>query len=148
AGARGGAHRLLPPAPRGIQVPAVHRLHVGAAPGPEWQALQAPAARALLAALPGTGDLLERIGKGALVTGASRGVGSATAVALAEAGCDVACAARSTADQPQRTPGTLEETVARIEDAGGKGLAVPANLAVDDDVVRMVATTVEHFGRL
>ena len=52
-------------------------------------------------------------GKVALVTGASRGVGAATAVALAEAGCDVACAARATESSPQRTAGTLDETVAR-----------------------------------
>ncbi|MDQ1360646.1 MAG: citronellol/citronellal dehydrogenase [Acidimicrobiaceae bacterium] len=87
-------------------------------------------------------------GKVALVTGASRGVGAATAVALAEAGCDVACAARSTQSSPQRTPGTLDETIARIEAVGRRGLAVPTNLAVDDEVVAMVARTVDHFGRI
>jgi NAD(P)-dependent dehydrogenase (short-subunit alcohol dehydrogenase family) len=87
-------------------------------------------------------------GKVALVTGASRGVGAATAVALAEAGCDVACAARSTQSNPQRTPGTLDETIARIEALGRRGLAVPTNLAIDDDVVAMVARTVDHFGRI
>jgi len=87
-------------------------------------------------------------GKVALVTGASRGVGAATAVALAEVGCHVACAARSTMDQPQRTAGTIDETVARVEAAGRRGLAVPTNLAVDAEVEAMVATTVEHFGRL
>jgi citronellol/citronellal dehydrogenase len=87
-------------------------------------------------------------GKVALVTGASRGVGAATAVALARAGCHVACAARSTAAAPQRTPGTLEETVAAVEATGRRGLAVPTNLAVDAEVEAMVATTVDHFGRL
>ena len=87
-------------------------------------------------------------GKVALVTGASRGVGAATAVALAEAGCAVACAARSTAAAPQKTPGTLDETLDRIRAAGGRGLAVPTNLAAEDEVVRMVRTTAEHFGRL
>ena len=87
-------------------------------------------------------------GKVALVTGASRGVGAAIAVALAEHGADVACAARATADAPQKTPGTLDETVARIEAAGGSGLAVPTNLAQPDEVEAMVATTVDHFGRL
>ena len=86
--------------------------------------------------------------KVALVTGASRGVGAATAIALAEAGCHVACAARSTADAPQRTPGIIDETVRRVREVGRDGLAVPTNLAVEAEVEAMVATTVEHFGRL
>jgi citronellol/citronellal dehydrogenase len=90
-------------------------------------------------------DLAERV---ALVTGASRGVGAATAVALAGAGAAVACAARSTAAAPQRTPGTIDDTVARIESAGGTALAVPTNLADPAEVEAMVTSTVEHFGRL
>ena len=87
-------------------------------------------------------------GKVALVTGASRGVGAATAVALAQAGCAVAVAARSTKAAPQKTPGTLDETVAKIEAAGAQALAVPTNLAVEDEVVAMVETTASTFGRL
>ena len=93
---------------------------------------------------------MELKGKVAIVTGASRGVGAALAVALAEAGCSVSCAARSTADAPQTTPGTLDDTVERARRAGatvgGDALAVPTNLASQDDVVAMVARTVEHFG--
>src|SRR3954453_20520216 len=81
-------------------------------------------------------------GKVALVTGASRGVGAALAVALARAGAAVACAARSTSDAPQRTPGTLDETVARIRAEGGTALAVPTNLAAEDEVHAMVARTI------
>jgi NAD(P)-dependent dehydrogenase (short-subunit alcohol dehydrogenase family) len=84
----------------------------------------------------------------ALVTGASRGVGAATAVALAAAGYRVACAARSTAAQPQRTSGTLDQTVAAIEAAGGEAVAIPTNLAVVDEVEAMVRLTVDHFGGL
>ncbi len=87
-------------------------------------------------------------GKVALVTGASRGVGAAIAVALAEAGCHVACAARATRDAPMKIPGTLDETVERVEKAGRRGLAVPTNLAREDEVVRMVEQTAAHFGRL
>jgi NAD(P)-dependent dehydrogenase (short-subunit alcohol dehydrogenase family) len=87
-------------------------------------------------------------GKVALVTGASRGVGAATAVALAQAGARVALAARSTDTSPQRTPGTLEQTLARVHAVGGDGLAVPTNLAVEEEVVAMVRRTAEHFGRL
>jgi citronellol/citronellal dehydrogenase len=85
-------------------------------------------------------------GKTALVTGASRGVGAAVAVALARAGCAVACAARSTLDQPQRTPGTLDQTLDRIRALGGRGLAVPTNLANQDEVVAMVARTRAELG--
>ena len=85
-------------------------------------------------------------GKVAIVTGASRGVGAATAVALAAAGARVACAARATDATPLPTPGTIDGTVARIVDAGGEAIAVPTNLARDEDVERMVATTIERLG--
>src|SRR5580704_1583751 len=85
-------------------------------------------------------------GKVAIVTGASRGVGAATAVALAAGGCAVACAARATDVTPLPTPGTIDETVRRITDAGGRAIAVPTNLASDDEIARMVETTVERLG--
>ncbi|MEO8695466.1 MAG: SDR family NAD(P)-dependent oxidoreductase [Acidimicrobiales bacterium] len=87
-------------------------------------------------------------GKVAIVTGASRGVGAAAAIALAEKGCAVVCAARSTDAAPKRLPGTIDAVVEQIRASGGDGLAIPTNLANEDDVVAMVARTVEHFGRL
>jgi citronellol/citronellal dehydrogenase len=87
-------------------------------------------------------------GKVALVTGASRGVGRAIAVALAQAGVDVACAARATDRAPLKLPGTIDATVRDVDAAGRRGLAVPTNLAVDEDVEGMVRVTHQHFGRL
>jgi NAD(P)-dependent dehydrogenase (short-subunit alcohol dehydrogenase family) len=87
-------------------------------------------------------------GKVAIVTGASRGVGASVARCLAAGGGRVACAARSTTAAPQRTPGTLDDTVASIEAAGGTALAVPTNLARAEDVEAMLARTVEVYGRL
>ena len=88
-------------------------------------------------------------GKVAIVTGASRGVGAALTLALVREGCSVACAARATADAPQRTPGTLDDTVASANEVaahGAEAVAVPTNLAVQAEVEGMVATTVGHFG--
>jgi NAD(P)-dependent dehydrogenase (short-subunit alcohol dehydrogenase family) len=91
---------------------------------------------------------MELAGKVAIVTGASRGVGAATAVALAAAGARVACAARATDDTPLPLPGTIDETVRTIADAGGEAIAVPTNLAVVEDVERMVSTTIATWGRV
>src|SRR5690242_1675018 len=91
---------------------------------------------------------MELEGKVAIVTGASRGVGAATAVALAAEGARVACAARATDATPLPTPGTLDATVRRIRDAGGDAISVPTNLAKEDEVVAMVASTIDHYGRV
>ena len=85
-------------------------------------------------------------GKVAIVTGASRGVGAATALLMAERGCKVVCAARATDAAPVPIPGTIDETVRRITDAGGDALAVPTNLAKDGEVEQMIQATVDHFG--
>jgi citronellol/citronellal dehydrogenase len=82
----------------------------------------------------------------AIVTGASRGVGAATAVALGAEGARVACAARATDDTPMRTAGTIDATVRRITEAGGSAIAVATNLARDDDVRAMVAGTIDAYG--
>jgi 7-alpha-hydroxysteroid dehydrogenase len=76
----------------------------------------------------------------AIVTGAGRGIGAATAVALAEAGADVVVSAR-TRDQ-------LEEVAARVEAAGRRALVVPADLSDLDAVAALAPAAVEAFGRL
>jgi NAD(P)-dependent dehydrogenase (short-subunit alcohol dehydrogenase family) len=84
----------------------------------------------------------------ALVTGASRGVGRAIALALADAGADVACAARATDATPLKLPGTIDATVREVERRGRRGLAVPTDLARAEQVEAMIGRTIEAFGRL
>jgi NAD(P)-dependent dehydrogenase (short-subunit alcohol dehydrogenase family) len=91
---------------------------------------------------------VELAGSVAVVTGASRGVGAATAVELAAAGARVLCAARATDAAPVPIPGTIDGTVRAITDAGGTAVAVPTNLAVEAEVQAMVDTAVERFGRI
>ncbi len=91
---------------------------------------------------------MEIAGKVALVTGASRGVGRAVAIALAAAGANVACAARAADDAPLSLPGTVDDTVRAVEATGQRGLAVPTNLADPVQVERMVTTTIAQLGRI
>jgi NAD(P)-dependent dehydrogenase (short-subunit alcohol dehydrogenase family) len=65
----------------------------------------------------------------ALVTGATRGAGRGIAVALGEAGFTVYCTGRSTREQRSEIdrPETIEETAELVTDAGGRGIAVPAD---------------------
>lgn len=76
----------------------------------------------------------------AIVTGAGRGIGAATAVALAEAGADVVVSAR-TADQ-------LDEVAAAVGRAGRRAEVVPADLSDLDAVAGLVTRAREAFGRL
>lgn len=79
-------------------------------------------------------------GKVAVVTGGSRGIGRAIAIALAEAGADIVVAARK--------PESLEETVAEIAKTGRRALAVPTNVRETEALKNLVAETKRQFGRL
>ena len=76
----------------------------------------------------------------AVVTGAGRGIGAATAVALAQAGADVLLSARS-ADQ-------LEAVAAQVEAAGRKAVVVPADLSDLDAVAGLAESAMNAFGRI
>jgi len=76
----------------------------------------------------------------AIVTAAGRGIGAASALALAECGADVVIAAR-TADQ-------LDDVAAQVKDRGRRAVVVPADLSDLDAVTGLVDTAREEFGRL
>ena len=78
--------------------------------------------------------------KVALVTGASQGIGRATALALAEAGAQVVAAARN--------EGKLAAVVQEITVAGGEAIALRMDIADADQIKAGFKQTLERFGRL
>jgi len=85
-------------------------------------------------------------GRAAIVTGASRGLGRAIALALAADGAAVAVAGRTEEVWDDRLPGTIGETVADIEAAGGRAVAVRADLTDRDQIAGLVASAREALG--
>jgi NAD(P)-dependent dehydrogenase (short-subunit alcohol dehydrogenase family) len=79
-------------------------------------------------------------GRFALVTGASRGIGAATAEALGRAGAHVILTAR--------TAGDLEGVEERIHQAGGGATIAPMDLTESDSIARLAAAVAERWGRL
>jgi NAD(P)-dependent dehydrogenase (short-subunit alcohol dehydrogenase family) len=86
--------------------------------------------------------------KVAIVTGASRGIGKAIAIGLAAEGARVVVAARSEVVKNQHLPGTISETVAEIESAGGQALAVRCDVTDEQSVKGMVDKTLDVFGTI
>ena len=79
-------------------------------------------------------------GKAAIVTGAGQGIGRGIAIGLAEAGADVALAARTESD--------LDQVASVVEATGRRALIVPTDVTDSEALERLVERTVETFGRL
>lgn len=91
----------------------------------------------------GKREMLERfslVGKVALVTGASRGIGQAMAMGLAEAGADMALVARTSA--------ALEQTAGMVRDLGRTALVVPADVSRTESIRQVVDRVLAEYGRI
>lgn len=76
----------------------------------------------------------------AIVTGASKGMGRAIALALASEGATVVCTAR--------TKSKLDELAEEIRNHGGKALPIPGDVTVEVDAEKVVAETYKQFGKI
>jgi 2-deoxy-D-gluconate 3-dehydrogenase len=87
-----------------------------------------------------TEQLFSLAGKKALVTGASRGIGQVIAVAFAQAGADVALAARTQAG--------LAETAEAVRERGRQAIVIPADLTSRDAAEEVVKVAIKELGQL
>src|SRR6478672_1923709 len=85
-------------------------------------------------------NVLNLSGKLALVTGASRGIGAATAEALAAAGAHVILVAR--------TASTLEEIEDRIHEGGGTATIAPLDLTDGESIAKLAGAVAERWQKL
>jgi len=76
----------------------------------------------------------------AIVTGAGKGIGRGIALAFAEAGADIVCAAR--------TPGDIEATAKAVQERGRRALAVPTDVLKTPELERLVAAALAEFGKI
>lgn len=81
----------------------------------------------------------------AIVTGASRGIGKAIAIALAREGARVVVAARTRMNLPA-IAGTIAATAQEISSQGGRALAVRTDVTNEQSVMQMVEKTLEEWG--
>ncbi len=84
-------------------------------------------------------------GKTIVITGASRGIGRAIALACAREGANIVIAAKS--DRPHaKLPGTIHTVAEEVEQAGGRALALKLDVQDEEAVAAAMQKAAEHFG--
>ena len=84
-------------------------------------------------------------GKTVFITGASRGIGLAIGLRLAQEGANIVIAAKTTEPHP-KLPGTIYTAAAEIEAAGGKALPLVVDVREEEQVYAAVEETIRVFG--
>ncbi|OLE26873.1 MAG: short chain dehydrogenase [Catenulispora sp. 13_1_20CM_3_70_7] len=86
-------------------------------------------------------------GRVAIITGGSRGIGKALALALAEQGASIVIGAK-TMEAGGRLPGSVPDTVREIEERGAQALGLRCDVRDEADLKNVVDRTIERFGRV
>src|SRR5690242_150087 len=85
------------------------------------------------------------LGKTALITGATRGIGKAIALRLAKEGCNIVIAAKSV-EENSKLGGTIFSAAQEIESVGAKALAVQCDIRFEEQVNHVVDKAITVFG--
>lgn len=86
-------------------------------------------------------------GRVAIITGASRGIGKALALRLAEEGADIVVAAKSEHSR-DKLPGNIYDTAEEVRARGRRSLSVKVDVREEEDIANMVQRTMDEFGRI
>jgi glucose 1-dehydrogenase len=87
-------------------------------------------------------------GKNVLVTGGSSGIGQAIAIRFGEFGANVAINYRKSVEGAEETEQMVQDCRDKVRQSGGKEILVQADVSKEEDVVRMVRTTIDELGGL